>query len=384
MKQFYTTFPKLRKLAALVIIINLPSFVSAQAVVIFKETINTGAEGTTVASYNGWSNGLVYTHSSFGGNVFLTTVTPTSAGQYAGATGGTPVRTQFGGTWTISGINTAAYTGLTLSFGIRKTGMAHYGQNMFVCVSADGITYDTLTFAILPSGAGTGNTWHYRTATGTIPSTSNLRIRFANDTEHLHGSPGGDTYDFDDIEIRGVSGLLPVRFTGFQAMPKNGSTVITWGVGAEENVKQYQVQRSVNGQDFYTVANVLPSNNGNYTVTDSKPIQHDAYYRIKSVNNDESSVYSKVVKVTDKNAVNPDIKIRYAGADRVSITSGNTSGSYSYQLVNMNGQIAQQGYLKITAGSTNDVVLNNKTNNGSYVLIVSNALSKHTQRVLVK
>ena len=77
----------------------------------------------------------------------------------------------------ISGINTSGLNNLQLSFGLRKEQNASDGSDFLIQVSTDGISYSNLTTPLLPTGSGTAG-WRYIVATGTIPSTSNLRIQF--------------------------------------------------------------------------------------------------------------------------------------------------------------------------------------------------------------
>ena len=176
----------------------------------YKETIGTYSGTISVASYTGWSNGTTYTHTVTAGTVALNS--SVSASNYTNASGGTPVKVSGSSTWIISGINTSSYTNLKLSFGIHKVNFNNSGSGMNIEVSSDGINYTTLTWTALPTGSGTGDTWHYRAGgvdvTGTIPCASNLRIRFRNTSSN--------SYDFDDIEITG-SVVLPVQLTSFTA-----------------------------------------------------------------------------------------------------------------------------------------------------------------------
>jgi hypothetical protein len=175
---------------------------------LFKETIGTYSGTISVTAYTGWSNGNNYSHTVPAGTVTLNSSVTSS--YYTGASGGTPVRVPGNSTWVIAGINTSYGGGITLSFGIHKTSFRNDGQNLNIEVSSDGVNYTTLTWTALPAGAGTGDTWYYReggvNVTGTIPSATNLRIRIRNTSS--------ETYDFDDIELKGFV-VLPLQFLDF-------------------------------------------------------------------------------------------------------------------------------------------------------------------------
>lgn len=158
-------------------------------VTIFSENMGTPASTTAIGSYTGWQNNGVltftgtgdvrttsassgYTGSSGGGNVFITNTT----GIY----------------FEISGINTTAYTGLTLTFGELKSGAAGAANLLVVEVSSDGTTYTPLTYS-----RADGAVWALISPTGTIPSTANLRIRFRNPATTQQ-------FRVDDVVLKGT------------------------------------------------------------------------------------------------------------------------------------------------------------------------------------
>lgn len=92
----------------------------------------------------------------------------------------------------ISGINTTSYSSIYLTFGISKTGTST-ANYLSVEISADGISYTPLSYTIPPNAYQ----WNLTTASGIIPSTSNLRIRFRN--------PSADQqFRIDDVKLVGV------------------------------------------------------------------------------------------------------------------------------------------------------------------------------------
>ncbi|MBV9210558.1 MAG: hypothetical protein JOZ52_08015, partial [Acidobacteria bacterium] len=182
---------------ACLLITALAFFVScwsmtAYAATIFTETMGTPAATTPINSYTGWSNpGLTFT-----GTGDVRSTSPSSG--YTGASGGGNIfLTNTAGTnFQISGIDTTGYTALTLSFGVFKSTTASNGSDLIVAVSSDGVTYTPLTFSALPTGTGTA-TWALRTATGTIPATANLRIRFTQNGTATQ-------FRIDDVSLTGT------------------------------------------------------------------------------------------------------------------------------------------------------------------------------------
>jgi hypothetical protein len=183
--------------------------------VVFHETMGS-VSGTTFIGTHATANGFDNDDLSFSGTADLRS-TAVSSG-YSGASGGANVFFTTNGTasFEISGINTTGLMALELSFGILKTTTGSDGSDFIVEVSSDTISYSTLPFPPLPTGSGTA-TWHYRTATGSIPAVGNLRIRFR--------QTGTTTqYRIDDVLLRNTASAPTVN--------ANGSTNICEGQDA--------------------------------------------------------------------------------------------------------------------------------------------------------
>jgi hypothetical protein len=159
-------------------------------VTLFSEDIGSGTTTQTIGATTFQNNAtftftgtadtrtttpsMIYTGASGGKNVFFTNVAPLP-------------------TFEMSGINTSSYTNLQLSFGHHKSTIAANNQ-LIVEVSSNGTTYTPLTYS-RPTGTGTIS-WILVTPTGTIPSTSNLRIRFRQTSTAAQ-------FRIDDIQLIG-------------------------------------------------------------------------------------------------------------------------------------------------------------------------------------
>ncbi|RYD91100.1 MAG: hypothetical protein EOP54_22990, partial [Sphingobacteriales bacterium] len=147
----------------------------------FQNTSNFTYTGTADVRNSSASSG--YTGSSGGGNVFFTSSDRT---------------------FQISGINTASHSNLVLSFGHHKTTNAANNE-LLVEVSTDGTTYTQLNYS-RPTGSGTSG-WLLITASGTIPSVPNLRIRFTNTSSSIQ-------FRLDDVKLTGTLSAIPVITVG--------------------------------------------------------------------------------------------------------------------------------------------------------------------------
>lgn len=92
---------------------------------------------------------------------------------------------------------------------------------------------------------------------------------------------------------------LPVSLLFFEGRLTGNFISLNWEVGVENNVKEYIVERSVNGQDFKAIATVSALGKSSYTFKDEVEnlSGRRLYYRIKKVDTDGSFKYSEVFTI---------------------------------------------------------------------------------------
>lgn len=154
---------------------------AGQLYTIFTETMGTaGTSGESIATHetNNRFDNTAFTMSGTGD-----ARTTTASTGYDGASGSFNILLNaVGETFIIADINSSAYTNMSLVFGVYKSSTSENGSSLVVEVSTNGTTWNTLTIPALPTGAGTAD-WYSRTnSAGTIPSGTNLQIRFTGNT----------------------------------------------------------------------------------------------------------------------------------------------------------------------------------------------------------
>ena len=91
---------------------------------------------------------------------------------------------------------------------------------------------------------------------------------------------------------------LPVKLNYFAAEKQRASVKLTWSSSLESNSKEYIVERSLNGLQFQTIgkisANGRPSS---YQLIDQSPNSGNNYYRLKMVDLDGKSDFSKTIRI---------------------------------------------------------------------------------------
>jgi hypothetical protein len=155
-------------------------------VVIFSENMGSPSGTTAIASNTFQNNSPII----FSGTADVRSTTGSTG--YSGSSGnGNVFFTNSNKEFLISGINTSSYSSINLSIGILAT-VAN--TVLTVEYSIDGTNYIALTI----NSTISANTWSLKTATGSIPSSNNLRLKF---------SKTGTTTQFrlDDVKLTGTA-----------------------------------------------------------------------------------------------------------------------------------------------------------------------------------
>src|SRR5690606_30898410 len=69
----------------------------------------------------------------------------------------------------------------------------------------------------------------------------------------------------------------------------------------EEDLADYQIERSVDGSRFETIGTVAAAGANNYGFADTKPVAGKSFYRIKAVDIDGKFMYSPIVVLNGTN-----------------------------------------------------------------------------------
>ncbi|MBN8547040.1 MAG: T9SS type A sorting domain-containing protein [Ignavibacteria bacterium] len=297
--------------------------------------------------FAGWNNGLFMS----GTNVWF-------------GTNGTKIwySTNFGGNWTAQP-TTGQVNSYTVWFNSPTVGLT--GGTNFMATTNSGTTWSALTVPGTGNISGiTGegsNWWVTRQATSIYASTNNgaawttaytatagsyYHISKARTGTAVWGvrSNGGIT--------KGYGAAVPVELSSFTASSSNGSVVLDWSTATETNNKGFEIERKAAGTEYSSVAfvagNGTSTNVHNYNFTDAN-LQAGKYtYRLKQIDLDGTSSYSKEVEVDvaqvnsfalDQNYPNPfnpttSISYRIPEASNVVIKVYDVMGTEVATLVN--------------------------------------------------
>ncbi|HPI53110.1 MAG TPA: hypothetical protein PLU10_00390 [Chitinophagaceae bacterium] len=94
---------------------------------------------------------------------------------------------------------------------------------------------------------------------------------------------------------------LPVTLVSFTGKINNArSNTLVWKVSDEKQVERYMVERSIDGNSFDVIGNVLSSDEQQYAWTDNTVVKSTNYYRLKVIDLDHQFQYSEVIQLESK------------------------------------------------------------------------------------
>lgn len=183
--------------------------------------------------------------------------------------------------------------------------------------------------------------------------------------------------------------LLPVKLTAFSVSNVNGKASVNWSTAMEMNAKSYIVERSADGTNFTSVAEVKAKGNSSietkYNLSDYSPLAGKSFYRLQQIDLDGKITYSQAILFSAEKTVN---KISVfpnpaKGFTVASITAAKDE-SIQLQLIDATGRAVISRSEKISKGF-NSIMLNNldKLVPGQYNLRVIQSGETSTHPLLI-
>jgi hypothetical protein len=122
-----------------------------------------------------------------------------------------------------------------------------------------------------------------------------------------NGAPPLEDLDANNHSTTGivVTAPLPVSLTAFTAEKQGSTSLLNWNTASEVNNAGFDIERGADGRSFSKIGIVYSkANNGNsnaklaYSYIDASPLAGTNYYRLRQVDRDGKSAYSKIEQVT--------------------------------------------------------------------------------------
>lgn len=155
---------------------------------------------------------------------------------------------------------------------------------------------------------------------------------------------GGSFTAFDDFSLNNSQqSPLPVNFMGIVAKRNNNAVEVRWDIADEVNVKEYQVEKSMNGRSFSTVGSVSATGSSVYGYTDGAAGTGTILYRVKSVDLDGKTKFSSVVRIKGANSYATQLKLYPLPArNQVTIEHRQLGANARISINTMDGKMLKQ------------------------------------------
>jgi Secretion system C-terminal sorting domain len=175
---------------------------------------------------------------------------------------------------------------------------------------------------------------------------------------------------------------LPVKLISFTGVYKNNNTLLDWVAENQINFAGYDVERSINGILFESIAHKNKTTNGlgqeEYKYTDDLSIINTdiAYYRLKMMDIDGRFSYSNIITIKKSERDMKGVTISpnpVTGTDYATVKIPSTANSNAIiRIIDMSGRVMQQQQTRLIVGTNNITISSlNKLQAGVYVLQVT-------------
>lgn len=102
------------------------------------------------------------------------------------------------------------------------------------------------------------------------------------------------------VTINEISTVLGVDFGRIELKSGNDKNIIRWTTTRERNNQYFDIERSADGSNFYSIGRVQGSDSSStelqYSFEDTRPLRQTAYYRIRQVGHGHQVKYSELLK----------------------------------------------------------------------------------------
>ncbi|MEY4903699.1 MAG: hypothetical protein RLZZ292_1514 [Bacteroidota bacterium] len=98
--------------------------------------------------------------------------------------------------------------------------------------------------------------------------------------------------------VASSASVLPIELITFQGKKQKNEVLLTWKTALEQNIRNFDIERSTNGFDFQVIGRSLAKgSNAHYTFIDEHPFQKNNYYRLKMNDLDGTFTYSTIINI---------------------------------------------------------------------------------------
>ena len=221
----------------------------------------------------------------------------------------------------------------------------------------------------------TAGSWHNAggSASGTVTAT---------------GSISSNTLTaFGEITIGSTAYPVPLKLISFTGERRVGTSYLNWITVNEENLSHFEVQRSYDAVNYSAIGTTTARNLVSrqvYYFEDHAYLEGTAYYRLKSIDVNGQSVFSRVVALQESQSGIAGFYVINPARNAISIFNrSGFEGQFQYRLFNAAGQLQLSGTVSMVGNGNAVVPLPPGIATGIYLLELSKDKIRTRQQVLV-
>lgn len=166
---------------------------------------------------------------------------------------------------------------------------------------------------------------------------------------------------------------LPVRFVSFEARKQSDKVKLTWATDQEKNNSHFNIEKSVDGKSWSTIAMVFAKESASinrYEYVDASKVAGSVYYRIRQVDIDGGSSYSKVKSLRALETSNG-FQVFSPSQKNLRVTfAAPLQSKAEVKIFNSNGQVVSTKFADVSASKVD--ITENSLSSGVYVVQVMN------------
>lgn len=219
------------------------------------------------------------------------------------------------------GLNASDVTGVTLNFPIVDWGTGYGGSNdqLNVYLSVDGGN----SFGAVPLNVAlnlapySDGIWNNVSLDISALATSNALVLSSTTVVkmvfNLIGSgnttspKSGNQFIYIDNMSATFTGILPVELLSFNGAKEKEGNFLSWSTASEINNDHFELERSYDGNSFESVYSIegkgTTTSISNYAFYDNTSEKGLVYYRLKQVDYDGKTTYSKIISLQDEQKI---------------------------------------------------------------------------------
>jgi hypothetical protein len=145
------------------------------------------------------------------------------------------------------------------------------------------VTSTTLTVETLPEIVGQNLDTYI-----SIFDTDGITLLSANDNGNANGFSKASYV---------IGGALPISLIDFFVKQIESTIQLTWKTAQETNFSHFEIQKSSTNKEFGTIGKIMGNQTATYNFTDTNPTEGQNYYKLKMVDLDGTSSFSKTIAV---------------------------------------------------------------------------------------